>query len=73
MILQLPLTATDEQFVFDYLENGAPFAMMGAGGYVAGCTVVAPSLLFEDLELERMADEQPKLPIVPPPPLTASR
>lgn len=67
------VAAGDEQVVFDYLENGAPFAMMGAGGYVAGCTVVAPGLLFEDLELERMQGEQPKLPLVPPPALTASR
>ncbi len=34
--------------------------------------MVAPSLLIDDLELVRMEDEQPKLPIVPAPELTSS-
>ncbi|MCC6394821.1 MAG: hypothetical protein IT167_29785 [Bryobacterales bacterium] len=64
------LAASDELFAFHYLENRAPFAHMDAGGYVAGTTVVAPELLFEDVELEKIPGELPKLPLVPPPPLT---
>jgi hypothetical protein len=64
------LAASDELFAFHYLENRAPFAHMDAGGYVAGTTVVAPELLLEDVELEKIPGELPKLPIVPPPSLT---
>ncbi len=56
---------------FDYLANGAPFAVVGGGNFVFGSTTIAPSILFEDLEMERPQVELPKLPIVPPPPLTA--
>jgi hypothetical protein len=62
--------ASDQQFLFQYLENGAPFAHMDAGGYVAGISVVAPALLFDELELERIPGELPKPPVVAPPPLT---
>ncbi len=63
--------AGNDEAHFDYLANGAPFAIVGGGNYVFGCTTVAPSILFEDLELERPQVELPKLPVVPPPPLTA--
>ena len=52
---------------------GVCAALMGAGGYVTAESVVAPSMLFEDLEFEKPQDDQPKLPLVPAPPLTASR
>ncbi|HUQ90483.1 MAG TPA: metallopeptidase TldD-related protein [Bryobacteraceae bacterium] len=63
------VAASDDLYVFHYLENGAPFAHMDAGGYVAGTSVVAPALLFDDLELEKIPGELPKPPVVPPPPL----
>ncbi|MBI3207400.1 MAG: hypothetical protein HYZ37_00685 [Candidatus Solibacter usitatus] len=62
--------ASDEAIVFQYLENRAPFAHLEAGGYVAGVSVIAPSLLFDDLELEKIPGELPKPPLVPPPSLT---
>ncbi|MGB9604793.1 MAG: hypothetical protein ACPL88_02790, partial [Bryobacteraceae bacterium] len=65
------LAASDELHVFDYMENGAPFALMGAGSYVAECTVVAPSILVDDLELEKAEEELLRPPLVPPPPLLA--
>jgi predicted Zn-dependent protease len=61
------LAAGDDFTVFDYLENNAPFAFMGAPGYSAEASVVAPSVLVDDLELYRSDEEQPKLPVVPPP------
>ncbi len=67
------LAVSEETYVFHVMDNLAPFALMGAGGYITAESVVAPSMLFEDLELEKPQDDQPKLPIVPPPPLTASR
>ena len=55
--------------VFQFLNNLAPFALMGAGGYVAPSSVVSPSLLFEELELTRPQDDLPNAPVVPAPPV----
>lgn len=67
------MAVSEETYVFHIMDNLAPFALMGAGGYITAESVVAPSMLFEDLELEKPQDDQPKLPVVPPSPLTASR
>jgi TldD protein len=67
------LAASSESYAFHFMNNLAPFALMGAGGYVAPASVIAPSILFEDLELEQPQEDMPKLPLVAPPPLTASR
>lgn len=61
--------ASEETAFFDFVNNGGPFAMMGSPGYLAAATVVAPGVLFEELELERSQEESSKLPIVPPPTL----
>jgi len=64
------LAASDELHTFQFLENGGPFAHADAGGYVSPTSVIAPALLFEDLELEKIQGEVPRPPIVPAPPLT---
>jgi TldD protein len=61
------VAASDQQYAFDYMENGAPFALMSGGNYVAPVTVIAPSVLFEDVELELPASDLPKPPVAPPP------
>lgn len=61
------LAAGDDSITFNYLDNGAPFALLGYGSGAAEVSVVAPSLLIDDLELTKDDDEMPKLPIVPPP------
>jgi len=61
------LAASDESYVFEFLENGAPMALMGSGSNVSQACVIAPSVLIDDLEMERMEEEFPKIPIVPPP------
>jgi hypothetical protein len=61
------LAASDEEYVFEFLENGSPMALMGSGNAIAQSCVVAPSVLIDDLEMERMEEEFPKIPIVPPP------
>jgi len=63
--------AGNDNTVFDYLENGAPFSVMGAGQYAAETSVIAPSILVDDLEIRKLDEELPKLPVVPPPSLTA--
>ena len=66
------VAVSEETFVFSYLNTLNPMSMPGST-YVSPTSVVAPLLLLEDLELERPQDEMPKLPVVPPPPLTAPR
>ncbi len=61
------LAAGDDSVTFNYLDNGAPFALLGYGSGAAEVSVVAPSVLIDDLELTKVDDELPKLPIVPPP------
>jgi TldD protein len=63
---------SDNATAFHWMNNFAPFGAM-SGGYIAPSSVVAPSLLFEDLELERPQDDLPNPPVVPAPPLSASR
>jgi hypothetical protein len=65
------VAAGDDSAAFDFLDNQAPFALMGGAGYVANATVVAPSLLIDDLELHPLEDELPKLPVVPAPELSS--
>jgi hypothetical protein len=61
------LAASSETAVFDYINNGAPLARLGAGGFLAPATVIAPGLLFDEMELERPQDQLQRPPIVPPP------
>jgi len=63
------VAASDENYVFDFIDSNAPFALMGAGSFTTSASVIAPSLLFDELELEPVQEETPKLPIVAPPTL----
>jgi TldD protein len=61
------LAAGDDSVTFNYLDNGAPFALLGYGSNSAEVSVVAPSVLIDDLEMSKVDDELPKLPIVAAP------
>jgi TldD protein len=63
------LAAGNDSVTFDYMDNGAPFALLGYGTSAAEVSVVAPSLLIDDLEVSKIDDEMPNLPIVPAPDL----
>ena len=67
------VAASDESNVFEFLENGAPFALIGAASYAAESAVIAPSLLVDDLELARTEEEFPRPPVAPPPALQAAK
>ena len=67
------LAAGGEPAQFDFLENGATFALMGAGSFVAESSVVSPGVLIEELQLVKAQDEWPKLPIVAPPAILSAR
>ncbi len=61
------LAASSETALFEYVNNAAPLALLGAGGYLAPASVVAPGLLFDEIEFEAPTDQMPKAPTVPPP------
>lgn len=61
------VAAGDDQVTFEYMENGAPMAILVGGGFTAEVSVIAPSIIVDDLELHPADEEQPKLPIVTPP------
>lgn len=64
------LAAGDDASVFEYMDNPAPFALIGASGFSTEAAVIAPSILVDDLELHPLEDELPKLPVVPAPTLS---
>jgi hypothetical protein len=66
------VAAGDKNHVFSFMYNLAPFSMSEGASYVAPESVIAPSILFEDLDMERPQEDMPKLPVVPPPALSAS-
>jgi hypothetical protein len=53
------------------MESYMPVELLESFGDAAGgvpmASYVVPSLLFEDLSLERVEGEQPKPPVSPPP------
>jgi hypothetical protein len=63
------IAASDDDDVLNFVNNGLPFALIGAGGYVAPSTVIAPGVLFDELEFERPQEEHSKPPLVPAPPI----
>jgi hypothetical protein len=65
------VAASSESSVFDFIDSNAPFALMGAGSYVVPASVIAPAILFDELELEPVQEEVSKPPVVPAPALTA--
>ncbi len=60
------VAASAETTAFDFFETGAPLGVP-AGIVLSEASVVAPSVLIDDLEIERIEEELPKLPVVPPP------
>jgi hypothetical protein len=63
------LAVGDDATAFDFMDNIAPFALVGDAEYTTEACVVAPSIIIDDLELHPVDDEQPKLPVVPAPEL----
>jgi len=61
------LAAGDDSSVLEFMDNTAPFALIGGAQYTSEACVVAPSILIDDLELHPAEEEQPKLPLVPAP------
>src|SRR5260370_36985990 len=64
------VAASDESYVFAFIDSNAPFALMGAGSFITNASVIAPAVLFDELELEPIQEDLPRPPIVPAPPLS---
>jgi len=68
----------NDNFVFNYMQsqiNGFPGTALGAFGSAQSglpASVVAPSLLFEELEVRGARGEAKRLPLLPPPPMSPS-
>jgi TldD protein len=63
------LAASSETAKFDFVNNNAPFALMSWAGYQASATIVAPGVLFEEMEIDRIQDQTVKPPVTPAPAL----
>ena len=63
------LATGNDATVFEFMDNPAPFALIGANAYTAEACVVGPSILIDDLELHPLEEELPKLPVTPAPEL----
>ena len=62
------LAASEESAVLNFLDTPSPLSYLSSG-FVTNAAVVAPGVLFDELELEPNQQDVPKPPIVPPPPL----
>jgi len=63
------VAATNESYLFNFTDSNAPLALIGGGTYTATSSVIAPGVLFDELELEPAQDEVATPPIVPAPAL----
>lgn len=61
------VAASDDSYVLNYLDSPVTFALQGASSFVAATSVIAPAVLFDELELVPASGETPRVPIVPPP------
>jgi len=64
------LVVGDDSTAFDFLDSTVPFAAVaGQASYTTEVSVIAPSIIIDDLELHPVEEELPKLPVVPAPEL----
>jgi hypothetical protein len=65
--------ASDQPYVFNYVNNGSGFNHTDAAPSVTTTAVIAPSLLLDSVDLARAENEPGKLPIVAAPALIAQQ
>ena len=69
----------NDDFVYNYMQSqangfaGTALAAFGSAQLGVPASIVAPSLLFDDVEVRGERGEAKRLPLLPPPPMTASR
>jgi TldD protein len=68
-----------DNFVYNYMQSqmngfaGTALSAFGSAQSGLPASVVAPSLLFEEVEVRGERGEAKRLPLLPPPPMTASK
>lgn len=65
--------ASDTSYVLNYVNNGSSFDWIDTPGEATVSSVVAPSLLFESIDLDQSRGETERPPIVPPPAFIAKK
>jgi predicted Zn-dependent protease len=65
--------ASDRPYVLNYVNNGSQFDFVDVHGDETTSSVICPSLLVDDVEMDRAQSEATKPPIVPPPALIAQK
>lgn len=65
------VAASDTPAVFSFMNNGARFGWPEASPEGVSSSVVAPALLFDNVELTKSRTDSNKVPVVPPPALAA--
>ena len=69
----------NDSFVFNYMQSqstgfaGTALSAFGSAQLGLPASVVAPSLLFEELEVRGARGEAKRLPLLPPPPMSATK
>ena len=69
----------NDSFVFNYVQSqdngfaGTALAAFGSARLGLPASVVAPSLLFEELEVRGARGEAKRLPLLPPPPMSPAK
>jgi TldD protein len=69
----------NDSFVYNYMQSqangfsGTALSAFGSAQVGLPASVVAPSLLFDEVEVRGERGEAKRLPLLPPPPMTASK
>jgi hypothetical protein len=69
----------NDNFVYNYMQSqdngfaGTALAAFGSARLGLPASLVAPSLLFEELEVRGARGEAKRLPLLPPPPMSPAR
>ena len=69
----------NDNFVYNYMQSqdngfaGTALAAFGSARLGLPASLVAPSLLFEELEVRGVRGEAKRLPLLPPPPMSPAR
>lgn len=63
--------ASDRPYVLNYVNNGSAFNLAGASTDATTSSVICPSVLINNVDVERADEDTRRLPIVPPPDLAS--
>ena len=65
--------ASDQPYVFNYVNNGSSFNHADAASNATTTSVIAPSLLLESVDMAQADNEPGKLPVVAAPVFAAQQ